>query len=119
MDQSPTTPRISSQQRTRDAALRRLRRLTIGAAVLGTAGTATLGGFAAFTYAGHAAATPVAVAEAGSGTSSSAAGSGSTATAAPVLAPAATAAPTDQLNSSTVVVGRGSAGSGIVTSGGS
>ncbi len=109
MDQSPTTSRISSQQRTRDAALRRLRQLTIGAAVLGTAGTATMGGLAAFTYAGHVTATPAAVAEAGSGTSSSAAGSGST----------ATAAPTTQLGSSTVRVGRGSAGSGMVTSGGS
>ncbi|HEY7940632.1 MAG TPA: hypothetical protein VID25_01705 [Candidatus Limnocylindrales bacterium] len=119
MDQSPTTSRISSQQRTRDAALRRLRQLTMGAAVLGTAGTATLGGLAAFTYTGHVTATPVAVAEAGSGTSSSAAGSGSTAPAAPTAAPAATAAPTTQLGSSTVVVGRGSAGSGMVTSGGS
>jgi len=108
MDQPPTTPRISAQQRTRDAALRRLRQLTIGAAVLGTAGTATLGGLAAFTYTGHVTATPAAVAEVGSGTSSSTTG-GST----------ATAAPTHQLGSSTVVVGRGSAGSGMVTSGGS
>ena len=105
MDHSPTTPRISTQQRARDAALRRLRRLTIGAAVLGTAGTATMGGLAAVSYTGQVAATPAAVAEVGSGTSTS--------------APTATPAPTAQLGSSTVVVGRGSAGSGMVTSGGS
>ncbi|HXX60307.1 MAG TPA: hypothetical protein VEI48_03335 [Candidatus Sulfotelmatobacter sp.] len=115
MDQSPTRPRLPTQQRTRDAALRRLRRLTIGAAVLGTAGTATLGGLAAVTYAGHATATPAAVAEVGAGTSASSTGSGSSAAAAPT----ATAAPTDQLGSSTVVVQSGSTGSGMVTSGGS
>ena len=109
MDQSPTTPPIAPQQRTRDAALRRLRRLTIGAAILGTAGTATLGGLAAVSYAGHVTATPAAVAELGSGTSTTTTGGG--ATAAP--------APTDQLGSSTVVVGSGRAGSGMVTSGGS
>ncbi len=114
MDKSPTTRHISAQQRTRDAALRRLRQLTVGAAVLGTAGTATLGGLAAFTYTGHVAATPAAVAEVGSGTSSTS-GGGATTTAAPTAAPTATG----QLGSSTVVVGRGSAGSGMVTSGGS
>jgi hypothetical protein len=119
MDQSPTTPRISTQQRTRDAALRRLHRLTIGAAVLGTAGTATLGGLAAISYAGHVTATPAAVAEVGTSTSTTTTGSGSAATAAPTAAPTATPAPTDQLGSSTVVVGAGSAGSGMVTSGGS
>ncbi len=115
MHQRPTAPRVSTQQRTRDAALRRLRHLTLGAAVLGAAGTVTLGGLAAVTYAGHVTPPSEALADAGTGTSASTTGRGSTATAAPM----ATAAPGDQLGASTVVVGSGRAGSGMVTSGGS
>lgn len=113
MDHRPTTPPISTQQRSRDAAMRRLRHLTLGAAALGAAGSVTLGGLAAVTYAGHLTPTSAALADAGTGTSTSITGSGSTATAAP------TAAPTDQLGSTTVVVKHGGAGSGMVTSGGS
>jgi hypothetical protein len=118
MDQRPAAPRISTQQRTRDAAMRRLRRLTMGAAALGTAGTVAMGAAAGLSNPGHATATAQAVAVARSATSA-AVDQDASATTAPTAAPATTAAPTDQLGSSTVVVGSGQAGSGVVTSGGS
>jgi len=102
----------------RDAAIRRLRWLTVGAAILGAAGTVALGGLSAVSYGGHVTPTAAALGDVGSGTSTATNGSGSTAqlgasTAAP------TAASTDQLGASTVVVDPGGAGPGMVTSGGS
>lgn len=95
--------------------MRRLRRLTIGAAALGAMGTVALSGAAAISYSGHATATAEAVAVVGIGSSTTSA----TNAPAPAAAPTATPAATDQISSSTVVVHTGQAASGLVTSGGS
>jgi len=107
--------------RARDAGVRRLRRLTVGAAVFGTAGTVVLGGAAAVNDPGRAAPTNPPAAQAGSGHTSS------TPTVPPVTGGSTFGSGQRHHRASTPVtpelvppvVTGGQPGSGLVTSGGS
>lgn len=112
---------VSPAVRARDAGVRRLRRLTVSAAVFGTAGTVMLGGAAAVNDPGRAAPTSAPLAQTGSSGTSS----GSTvppATDDPTVGSGQrhhhAATPVTPALVPPVVTG-GQPGSGLVTSGGS
>ncbi len=109
---------VTPAVRARDAGIRRLRRLTVGAAVFGTAGTVVLGGAAAVNDPGRAAPTNVPVAQPGAG------GTSSAATVLPATAEPTFSSGQRHHHAATPglvppVVTGGQPGSGLVTSGGS
>ena len=112
---------VSPAVRARDAGLIRLRRLTVSAAVFGTAGTVVLGGAAAVNDPGRAAPTSTPVAQTGS------AGTSSTATVPPTTGSVTDgsgqrhhhAAPPGAPGLVPPLVVGGQPGSGLITSGGS
>ena len=112
---------LSPTVRARDAALRRLRRLTVGAAVFGAAGTVALGGAAAVNDPGRAVPTNAPVAQPGP------VDQGSAPTVPPLTGGSTTGSGQRHHRGATAltpgpvppVVSGGQPGSGLVTSGGS